>query len=78
VANVTRSEKGPAGGPAAGVVEYIEDTRAEMRKVVWPTREEAMNLTVVVLFVTIIMTIILGGIDFVFAQLLEFVLSFGA
>ncbi len=62
-------------GPPNRIVMYARDTRAELRKVVWPTREEAINLTAVVLFVTLIMTAILGGMDFLFGQLLNFLLG---
>jgi preprotein translocase subunit SecE len=55
--------------------EYIQETRSELRKVVWPTRQEALNLTIVVLAVTLAMTVILGGVDWVFSQLFSFILS---
>ena len=41
-------------------VRYFKETRAELRKVHWPTRKEAQNLTIIVLVITIIMTIFLG------------------
>ncbi len=42
------------------LVRYFRDTRAELRKVHWPTRNEARNLTLIVLGVTVAMTIFLG------------------
>jgi preprotein translocase subunit SecE len=54
-----------------GVVAYIDETRQEIRKVVWPTREEAWNLTVVVLFVVMLVMLIIFGIDFVFSQVFK-------
>ena len=39
---------------------YFKETRAEVRKVHWPTRKEARSLTTVVLVITIAMTIFLG------------------
>jgi preprotein translocase subunit SecE len=51
------------------IVRYFRETRSELRKVVWPTREEATNLTVIVLAVTVGMSAILGLIDFLFARL---------
>ena len=39
---------------------YFKETRAEVRKVHWPTRKDARSLTTVVLVITIIMTIFLG------------------
>ena len=66
------------GDKTGAVSQYIQETKAELRKVVWPTRDEATNLTVVVLAVTVVMTAILGGIDYLFSKLLEFVLSLTA
>jgi preprotein translocase subunit SecE len=49
------------------VVRYLRDTRAELRKVHWPTREEAWNLTKVVMSVTVSMAVLLGILDYLFA-----------
>ena len=46
---------------------YLRETRAELRKVHWPTREEAWNLTKIVLAVTISMAILLGLLDYLFS-----------
>ena len=54
--------------------QYLQETRSELRKVVWPTREQAIDLTVVVLTVTLVMTVILGGLDWFFSALLEFII----
>ncbi len=54
---------------------YVMDTRAELKKVVWPTRDQAINLTIVVLTVVLIMTGILWGIDAVFSQFFKFFLG---
>ena len=53
------------------IVRYLRDTRAELRKVTWPTREEAWNLTLIVLGVTVAMSIILGFADFVFGEIMR-------
>ena len=44
---------------------YFKETRAEVRKVHWPTRNEARSLTTVVLVITIAMTIFLGLVAWV-------------
>jgi preprotein translocase subunit SecE len=49
------------------VVRYLRETRTELRKVHWPTREEAWNLTQVVLAVTVSMALFLGLLDYLFA-----------
>ena len=55
--------------------EYLKDTRGELRKVSWPTRAQATNLTLIVLAVTVIMAAFLGAMDFIFAQLIRLILS---
>ncbi len=57
------------------LTEYLKDTRGELRKTSWPTREQATNLTLIVLAVTIVMAAFLGALDFVFAQLVRLIVS---
>lgn len=54
---------------------YFRETIGELRKVSWPTRQEATNLTIVVLIVTFTMSAILGFLDFVFSQLMALILT---
>lgn len=54
---------------------FVRDTRSELRKVTWPTREQTMNLTVIVCIVSGIVGILLGGIDLLFAQLFRLLLG---
>lgn len=49
------------------VVQYLRDTRAELRKVHWPTRQEAENLTKIVLVVTVAMALLMGFLDYLFS-----------
>jgi preprotein translocase subunit SecE len=57
------------------VVRYLRDTRLELTKVSWPTRREALNLTIIVLAVTTGMAIFLGSLDFVFTKLFELIIG---
>lgn len=57
------------------VVRYIRETRVELGKVSWPTRQEALNLTIVVLLVTLTMAIFLGSLDYVFTKLFELIIG---
>ena len=57
------------------VKEYFIDTRGELRKVTWPTRQQTINLTLIVLAVTVAMAIFLGGVDWIFANLIRLILS---
>ncbi len=56
------------------IVQYLRDTRAELQKVTWPTREEAINLTWIVLLTTFFMAAVLGLADYLFARLFSLVI----
>ncbi|RIK33206.1 MAG: preprotein translocase subunit SecE [Chloroflexi bacterium] len=56
------------------LIRYFKDTRAEIAKVTWPTREEGLRLTWVVLVVTVIATLVIFGIDFLFGMLVRLVI----
>jgi len=50
------------------IARLFRETIGELRKVSWPTWNEARNLTIVVLIVIMAMAIALGGLDFVFSR----------
>jgi preprotein translocase subunit SecE len=54
-----------------GLQRFIRETMAEIRKVIWPDRETTRNLTLVVIAVSVVLGILLGGIDYVLFQLFE-------
>jgi preprotein translocase subunit SecE len=54
---------------------WFKETVGELRKVTWPTREEALALTRIVLIVAVIMAAILGVLDFIFARLVGLLVS---
>ena len=43
--------------------EFLVESRFELRKVVWPTRQEAMRTTLVVMIVVLVLSLILAAID---------------
>ncbi|HUF37676.1 MAG TPA: preprotein translocase subunit SecE [Anaerolineales bacterium] len=56
------------------VQRFYRETVGELRKVSWPTRREATNLTIIVLVVVFVMVLILGSLDFVFSWLLSLII----
>jgi preprotein translocase subunit SecE len=52
------------------IIRYFKETRAEIGKVTWPTREEGIRLTIVVLTVTIVASIFLFSVDTLFSYLI--------
>jgi len=57
------------------LIEYLRETRIELRKVRWPTREQVKTMTQIVLGVTIGMAVFLGILDFFFGWLLRGLVS---
>ena len=58
-----------------GLRRWFNETIGELRKVKWPTRKEAINLTIVVLVVSIAMAFFLGGLDYIFSWLLKLIIA---
>ncbi len=54
---------------------YLRETRAELMKVTWPTRQEWLRLSAIVLVVTAVMAVILGLAEAVGAELMSLFLK---
>jgi preprotein translocase subunit SecE len=61
----SRSARIISTGPAGRVspVTFLQETLSELRKSVWPSREETTRLTIVVIALSIVMGFFLGGLD---------------
>ena len=59
----------------ARVREFVLEVLAEFRKVTWPSRQELINSTVVVIVVTVVLAFFLGAIDIVLARAVEWILG---
>jgi len=53
------------------IVSFLKEVRLEMKKVNWPTRDETIKYTLIVIGVSVATAIFLGGLDFVFTTLLN-------
>ena len=54
--------------------EFVREVVAEFRKVAWPSRQELINSTVVVITVTVVVSLFLGAVDVVLARIVERIL----
>ena len=54
--------------------EFVREVVAEFRKVTWPSRQELINSTVVVIAVTVVVALFLGAVDVVLARVVERIL----
>ena len=53
---------------------FLEDVRAEMGKVTWPTRKETIATAWVVIAIIILISLYLGACDFILAKLIRIIL----
>ena len=69
-----RRERGLAG-PRTGFIQrttqFMRDTRAEMRRVSWPTANEVKNTTIITLIAVVFFAIYLFGVDRVWSFLID-------
>jgi len=61
-------------GKGTAIVRYFKETKAELKKVSWPGRKEAMRLTAIVLAITALMAVLLGFIDYLFIKLFDLII----
>jgi preprotein translocase subunit SecE len=59
------------------ITRLLRETLAELRKVNWPTRQEATQLTLLVLLVIFVMSSLLGVLDYLFSKFFGFIVTLG-
>lgn len=76
----TPRDSRPPARPEArvGPVQYAGEVKAELRRVHWPTRNEVINYTTVVIITLIIMTGLIAAFDLAFADAVLRLLKLGA
>ena len=53
------------------IITFLKEVRLEMKKVNWPTREQTIRYTLIIIGVSVVIAIYLGGLDFIFNTLLN-------
>jgi len=53
------------------LIDYIKESNIELRKVVWPKKDEVYKHTVIVIGVSLAAAAFLGIFDYIFSQILE-------
>ncbi|MCO5217833.1 MAG: preprotein translocase subunit SecE [Thermomicrobiales bacterium] len=54
-----------------GVRNFYDDTMSEIRKVIWPTRQQTINLTLLVMALALVVGTLLGGLDWTMLKIFE-------
>ena len=69
----TGSEK----GAIATFGDYLTESKAEIKKVTWPTKKEARVTSIAVLVLVVVMAVFLGVVDLGMTKIVELILSAG-
>lgn len=54
---------------------YLKEVRAELKRVSWPSKQEATRLTLIVIGVSLVVGLFLGFLDLGFTKLIETILK---
>ncbi len=60
------------------IISFVQNSIVELRQVRWPTRQQAIRLSIIVIVFTLACTVLLGIIDFSLSELLKYILTFAA
>ena len=61
--------------PSANPVQFFKEVVSELKKVTWPTRDETMKLTAVVIALSVIVGIFIGGLDALLVQVQKLIIK---
>lgn len=57
------------------VIAFLKETREELGKVVWPSRDQTIKLTLMVIIVTVIAGLFIGALDYILSQLSAWIVN---
>lgn len=54
---------------------FLKETREELKKVTWPTQQEVIRLTLIVVAVSLLVGLFIGALDFIFTKVMETIIK---
>ena len=54
------------------IIQFFKDSYGELRKVVWPSKEDVLSSTKVVIISTVVISLVLGLLDFLLVRGIDF------
>jgi len=53
------------------LIDYLRDTKGELKYVKWPSRKDTIRFTIIVIVVSILVALYLGFFDFIFGYVID-------
>lgn len=57
------------------IISFLQEVREELSKVAWPSREQTVRYTILVVIVAVVVGLFLGGLDYILTLLTSFLLE---
>jgi len=57
------------------IIQFLQEVRVELGKVVWPSRREALKITGIVIIFSVVVSIFLGLVDFGVSKLIALIVQ---
>lgn len=70
--NVNLTKNSPQGG----ILKFFREVKAEVKRITWPSKNDTKKALIAVGVVVLIYIILVGGLDYIFQNLFEFILKF--
>ncbi len=71
--NVNLTKNSPNRG---GILKFFREVKAEVKRITWPSKNDTKKALIAVGVVVLIYIILVGGLDYIFQNLFEFILKF--
>ena len=59
----------------SNLITYLREVQLELNKVSWPSKQQTINMTLVVIGVSVLVAVYLGILDFIFARMAAFLFN---
>lgn len=57
------------------VISFLKEVKEELAKVTWPTREQTIRYTILVISVAVVVGVFLGGLDYLLTTITAFLVN---
>ncbi len=75
MAEISNNANTPAKTKKAGIVKFFKETKAELKKVSWPNKQQLLHNTLIIVVFIAIATVILSVLDIGFSQAFSLITS---
>ena len=57
------------------ILNFLKEVREELSKVAWPSREQTIRYTILVILVAVVVGLFLGGLDYILTAVTDFLIK---